>query len=69
MGTNHRDRGPEVDALLSEAKSKVRAHKVAKLKKAKSIAKDGKGKEAAVLDLDDEDALEMIGHSIDAVVI
>ena len=68
MGTNHKDRPAEVDALLSEAKSKVKAQaqKVTKLKRAKLKAKDGRMKGISVLDLDDDETLDMIEESIHA---
>lgn len=66
MGTNHKDRPAEVDALLSQAKSRIKAHKVSKLKKSKSKASDGKIKAKAFLDMnvenddDDDDSIDMI---------
>ena len=70
MGTNHKDRPAEVDALLSEAKSKIKANKVSKLKKAKVKGRDGKAKPELLLDLDDEDdSMDMIEESIHAVAI
>ncbi|KIE03116.1 Zinc finger, C2H2-type/integrase, DNA-binding protein, partial [Metarhizium majus ARSEF 297] len=70
IGTNHKDRPAEVDALLSEAKSKIKANKVSKLKKAKVKGRDGKAKPELLLDLDDEDdSMDMIEGSIHAVAI
>ncbi|KAG5928485.1 hypothetical protein E4U42_000557 [Claviceps africana] len=40
MGTNHKDRPAEVDAFLSQAKSKIKAHKMSRLKEAKARARD-----------------------------
>lgn len=70
MGTNHKDRPAEVDALLSEAKSKIKASKVSKLKKAKAKSRDGRIKTELLLDLDDdEDSMNIIGESIHSVAI
>ncbi|OAA49249.1 Zinc finger, C2H2-type/integrase, DNA-binding protein [Metarhizium rileyi] len=70
MGTNHKDRPAEVDAILNEAKSKIKAHKVSKLKKVRVKGRDAKSKPKLPLDLDNEDEhMNMIGESIQAVAI
>ncbi|KAK2592844.1 zinc-finger protein [Conoideocrella luteorostrata] len=69
MGTNHKDRPAEVDALLTEAKSKMKTHKVCKLKKAKAKARDGKIKSEALLDLQEGGDVDMTEESIHAVAI
>ncbi|KAG6237930.1 hypothetical protein E4U25_002176 [Claviceps purpurea] len=62
MGTNHKDRPAEVDALLSAAKSRIRAQKVSKLKS--SAVKKKKKTRVVVKTLvdvedDDEDDAEV----------
>ena len=61
MGTNHKDRPAEVDALLSKAKSKMQAQKVSK------AARKNKGKGDA--DGLSADALELIEDHLESVVI
>ncbi|GAO14415.1 hypothetical protein UVI_02055380 [Ustilaginoidea virens] len=70
MGTNHKDRPAEVDALLSEAKSRIKAYKVAKVKRVKlTKARDAKLKQEPLLDLEQDGGVDMIEESIHAVAI
>jgi uncharacterized Zn-finger protein len=62
MGTNHKDRPAEVDALLSKAKTKIQTQKVTKPKKNK-----GKGK--AESEIRNADTLELIGDHVQSLMI
>ncbi|KHN99903.1 Zinc finger, C2H2-type/integrase, DNA-binding protein [Metarhizium album ARSEF 1941] len=69
MGTTHKDRPAEVDALLSEAKGKIKANKVSKLKKVKVKGMDGKAKPELLLDLDDDaNSMDMIEEPIPVAI-
>jgi hypothetical protein len=70
MGTNHKDRPAEVNALLSEAKNRIKANKVSKMKKIRIRDRDTKIKSALLLDLgDDDDSVDMMAGAIHAVGI
>ncbi|KND89454.1 Zinc-responsive transcriptional regulator ZAP1 [Tolypocladium ophioglossoides CBS 100239] len=62
MGTNHKDRPAEVDALLGKAKTKIQTQKVSKPKKNK-----GKGK--AESEIRNADTLELIKDHLQNVMI
>ncbi|KAG5971361.1 hypothetical protein E4U55_001239 [Claviceps digitariae] len=66
MGTNHKDRPAEVDAFLSQAKSKTKAHKVCRLKRAKIKARDVGMKSETCVKMDDDDDGDD-GGGIDAI--
>lgn len=54
MGTNHKDRPAEVDALLSAAKSRIRAQKVSKLKNS-AVKKKKTTMVKTLVDVEDDD--------------
>ncbi|KAG5996297.1 hypothetical protein E4U54_002624 [Claviceps lovelessii] len=63
MGTNHKDRPAEVDAFLSQARSKMQTHKVCKLTKVRAKARDVRIKaktDVKMNDDDDDDGLVVI---------
>lgn len=69
MGSNHKDRPTQVNALLSEAKNKIKTHKVTKVKKTKGKTREGKVKPEVVLNFEDESTFDMLEGSIRAVAL
>ncbi|KAG6000070.1 hypothetical protein E4U21_005860 [Claviceps maximensis] len=69
MGTNHKDRPAEVNAFLSQARSKLKAHRACKVKKAKAKARVDSITTETYGNIDENDDDDDDGGAINAVAI